>query len=326
MTGIDVHQHLWPSRLVEQLRRRNEPPWLDRWTLHLPGSAPLHVDPGDHDVQAREQLDPDLALVVVALSAGLGIEYLDPTDATPLLDAWHEGVAELPDRFAAWGSARLVEPDAAEVGALLKGPFVGLELPATALATPAAVEALAPLLQAVEQADKPVLVHPGLAARPPGWPGGTGGTAHATTDVPLPLWWTPVVDYVGQLQAAWWAWAVAGRAVAPRLRICFAAGAGLAPVHHERLTARGGHLDGIDPLTFVDGSSYGPQALDAVIRVLGIDTVVLGSDRPYASARLPGLGPAADHAIRVTNPTRLLTGATSRRPGGTARSSERSSP
>jgi hypothetical protein len=129
-----------------------------------------------------------------------------------------------------------------------------------------------------------------------------------------------VIDYVGQLHAAWWAWTVAGRAVAPRLRICFAAAAGLAPVHHERLEARGGHLDAIDPLTFVDGSSYGAQALDAVIRVLGIDTVVLGSDRPYATARLPGLGPAADHAIRVANPTRLLTGATSRRAGGTARS------
>ena len=311
MTGIDVHQHLWPPRLVEQLRRRNQPPRLDGWTLHLPGSAPFHVDSGDHDVRAREQLDPDLVLAVVALSAGLGIEYLDPEDAVPLLDAWHDGVAELPDRFAAWGSARLVEPDAAEVSVLLKGPFVGIELPATAMATPADVEALAPLLQVVEQADKAVLVHPGLAQQP-------------GTD--LPLWWVPVVDYVSQLQAAWWSWAVAGRAVAPRLRICFAAAAGLAPVHHERLAARGGHLDGIDPLTFVDGSSYGPQALDAVIRVLGIDTVVLGSDRPYATSRLPGLGPAADHAIRVTNPTRLLTGTTSRRPGGTARSSERSSP
>jgi len=195
------------------------------------------------------------------------------------------------------------------VAALLQGSFVGLELPATAMSTPAAVEALAPLLQVAEQADKPVLIHPGLSVG--GWGVPSAG---------LPPWWTPVIDYVGQLQAAWWAWTVAGRAVAPRLRICFAAAAGLAPVHHERLEARGGQLDAIDPLTFVDGSSYGPQALDAVIRVLGIDTVVLGSDRPYATTRLPGLGPAAEHAIRVANPTRLLTGATCRRAGGTARS------
>jgi hypothetical protein len=44
--------------------------------------------------------------------------------------------------------------------------------------------------------------------------------------------------------------------------------------------------------------------------VLGIDMLVFGSDRPYA---LPhpdlGLGEAGHHAIRVTNPARLLQGA-----------------
>jgi hypothetical protein len=46
-----------------------------------------------------------------------------------------------------------------------------------------------------------------------------------------------------------------------------------------------------------------------VIRAIGIDPIVCGSDRPYA--RPPagfGLGDAAEHAIRTANPHRLLTG------------------
>jgi hypothetical protein len=56
----------------------------------------------------------------------------------------------------------------------------------------------------------------------------------------------------------------------------------------------------------VETSSYGPRAIDAVVRELGVDVVVNGSDAPYATAPEPGLSEAASHAIRVVNPRRLL--------------------
>jgi predicted TIM-barrel fold metal-dependent hydrolase len=60
---------------------------------------------------------------------------------------------------------------------------------------------------------------------------------------------------------------------------------------------------------FVETSSYGNRAVDSVLRVLGVDMLVFGSDRPYAQPRPDlGLGDAARHAIRVTNPARLLQG------------------
>jgi hypothetical protein len=118
-----------------------------------------------------------------------------------------------------------------------------------------------------------------------------------------------VVCYATQMQAAWWGWqAVRGRAMFPSLRLLFGAGAGLAPVHHERHVARGGEAPTIDPEVYVDTSSYGPQALDALVRVLGIDVLALGSDRPYAVPLKRLLGDAATHAIRVANPGRLLDG------------------
>ena len=35
-----------------------------------------------------------------------------------------------------------------------------------------------------------------------------------------------------------------------------------------------------DPLTFFDTSSYGPSAIDAMLRVVGVDRLLYGSDRP----------------------------------------------
>jgi predicted TIM-barrel fold metal-dependent hydrolase len=188
----------------------------------------------------------------------------------------------------------MVDPDLDELDALLRDRFVGLQVPATDLLSPAAWERAGAVLGVAEEAGKPVFVHPGPEVVP-----SLTGT--------VPEWWAPVVGYVTQMQAAWWGWhAVRGRALFPTLRVLFGAGAGLAPVHHERHSARGGETPKIDPRVYVDTSSYGPQALDALVRVLGIDVLALGSDRPYAQPLDRLLGDAATHAIRVANPQRLL--------------------
>jgi predicted TIM-barrel fold metal-dependent hydrolase len=296
---IDVHAHLWPAQLVEALRARSRSPRLDGWVLHLNGEAPFEVDPRDHDVGLRARLEPAGRLALISLSSPLAIESLPAEEAAPLLDAWHEGAASLPEPFAAWASTSFLDPDVAQLKHHLQTGFVGLQVPATWLGTPHSLERVAPVLAVCESENRPVLVHPGPAI-----------TDHASG---LPSWWAPVVDYSAQLQAAWWSWHEAGRSLLPDLRICFAGGAGLAPMHHERLAARGGAVRRIDPDVFVDTSSYGRQAVDALTRALGIDSVVLGSDRPY-SEPIDGeglaLGRAAARSIQLTNPRRLLLGGT----------------
>jgi hypothetical protein len=300
---VDVHQHLWPALFVEQLRRRNTPPRLDGWTLHTHGEAPWQIDPAAHDGDRRAAAEPvTRRLSLVSLSAPLGVEGLGD-EAGALLEAWHLGAAQLPSPFRAWASVSRHEPDLDGLASLLE-TFVGVQVSALDLATPDALERLAPVLRVAELADRPVLVHPGPANPVLG---------------AVPAWWPALIDYVAQLQAAWWSWHVAGRSLLPGLRICFAAGAGLAPLHHERLRARGGQLGPLDPGVFVDTSSHGRQAVDALVRVLGIDALVLGSDRPYAQPfDLPateggldlGLGPAGDLAITSRNPHRLVHGGT----------------
>ncbi|ADB35795.1 amidohydrolase 2 [Kribbella flavida DSM 17836] len=302
---IDVHQHLWPAEFVDRLRARTEPPYLDGWTLRTAGESPYAVDPAAHAVDKRVAAEQDAGttLAAVSLSSPLGIEQLG--DAA-LLDAWHTGAAALPAPFRAWASVDLLEPDLSALAGLLAGGFLGVQLPAHVLGTPGAWAGVAPVLAVAEQADKPVLVHPGTATNAstvrPGIPGQAGADQ-------VPGWWAPVVDYVSQLQAAWWSWhAFGGRSAFPRLRLCFVAAAGLAPVHHERLAARGGRLGTIDPNVFVDTSSYGPQGIDAVARVLGIDQVVHGTDRPYAGVTDLRQGEAATAVIQYDNPHRLLFG------------------
>jgi hypothetical protein len=64
----------------------------------------------------------------------------------------------------------------------------------------------------------------------------------------------------------------------------------------------------VDAGAFVETSSYGPRAIDATVRVLGIDVIVHGSDRPYAPPPAAMLGAAAAHALLTANPIRLLHG------------------
>jgi 6-methylsalicylate decarboxylase len=290
---VDVHQHLWPDSLLEALRRRRRAPRMIGWTLLLDGEPEFAVDPADHDVARRQALafDDELDLVVLSPSSPLGIEWLAPEAALPLLDAYHQGVLELPPPFLAWASVSLSDVDPARVELELLRGCVGLQLPATALQDAAGYERCAALLDLLEAHDRPLFIHPGAA--PP-----VGGDT--------PAWWPAMVPYVQQMHAAWFAFRAFGRPRHPRLRVCFAMLAGLAPLHGERLRARGGDRGAVDPKVFVETSSYGTRAVDAIVRVLGVDAVVLGSDRPYATPADPRLGPAAANAMRSENPAHLL--------------------
>jgi hypothetical protein len=297
VTGIDVHQHLWSTSFVEALRQRREPPFLDGWTLHLDNEPPYAVRPGDHDLTARAELAraDGLGRALVSLSTPLGVEWLPPQEARPLLEAYHEGTAGLPEPFGAWAAACVREIDPAAVAKELDRGFAGLQLPATALADESGYTRCAPLLHLLQDRDLPLLIHPGPV------PAGTGA----------PGWWAALVPYVQQMHAAWFAFRAHGRPRHPRLRVCFSLLAGLAPLHGERLATRGGGRGVVDPDAFVETSSYGPRAVDAMVRAIGIDGIVYGSDRPYAGPPRPrgfALGEAGEHAVRVANPRRLLIG------------------
>ena len=292
LPSIDVHQHLWPPQLLEALRARRRSPRLKGWTLELAGEPDYPVDPRHHDLDARrEQARADgLDVALISLSAPLGIELLPAAEAAEVLDAYHEGALGLGEPFGAWAAGSPTDPDPDGLAGRLAEGFVGLQLPANALSHELGYARAAPLLDVLEDSGKPLLIHPGPTSVPTG----------------APPWWPAIVPYVQQMHEAWYAFGAFGRHRHPRLRICFAMLAGLAPLHGERFLARAGRRTMVDQNVYLDISSYGPRAIDAIVRVLGIDALVEGSDRPYAQPVLPDLGAAAQAAIRGANPVRLL--------------------
>ena len=281
---FDIHQHLWPTPFIAALRARRDPPFLDGWTLVLEGDERWEIDPAAHEPAVRASEDE---VICLAPSAALGIDRLPCGEAAELAEAWLAGVLALGAPFRAWACAGVLEPDPDALAAALDRGAIGLEVAADVLASRGGIDRLAPLLDAL--GDRPLLVHP--------------GPARSAT---RPLWWAPTVCYVNQLHAAWWSWADEGRSRFPALPVCFVALAGLGPLHGERYRARGGSPRAVDPLTFVETSSYGTQAVDAILRVLGVDVICRGSDRPYAAPAWLGLDPAALHAVESENPARLL--------------------
>jgi hypothetical protein len=297
---IDVHQHLWTPRFVEALRARAEPPCLDGWVLRLAGEPDYQVAPQDHDFAARSRLNraDGVGLALLSLSSPLGIEFLPPDEAAPLLEAYHDTLSDPPGGFGLWVGACVSRPDPAALGRLLDDDgCAGLQLPATALADRAGYERCGPLLRVLEERDRPLFVHPGAAP-----PGGD-----------VPSWWAAAVDYVQQMHIAYFAFAAYGRPAHPALKVCFAMLAGLAPAHRERVLARGGPHRA-DARVWFESSSYGPVAVGAA-SASGAGRVVLGSDRPYAApAWLPDEQAAERAAQELLGPW-LKSGPGDRRSG-----------
>jgi hypothetical protein len=305
MPAIDIHQHLWPESLLSALSRRREPPMLLRraedWAVRLRGEPETPVDLADHDPERRAALvrADGLDRALVAPSVPLGIEALPADEAEPLLDAYHEGVVALPDEFGAWAAVGLAQPDPVALAQLLDVGFVGACVAADALADPDGFDRLGPVLETLERRGAPLFVHPGPAS--------------AANQERMPVWWAALNDYVASMQAAWHAFAVWGREAHPTLRVCFAMLAGLAPLQRERLVARGGTAIS-DPHVFLDVSSYGGRVVDGVLREVGVDRLVEGSDRPVAEPIELALGDAVRAALRERNPARLLSATTTEVP------------
>ncbi len=303
----DVHQHLWPEQLVSALTWRREPPYIRRsgtgWALCLRDEPDHPFVAAHHDpaARARQLAEDGVQRAVLAISSPLGIESLAPDEAEPLLQAHNDGLLALGSPFAVWGAVSLRPPDPAAVDRLLDAGVIGLSLPAGALSGPYGMDRCGPLLERLERRGAPLLVHPGPAP----WSSSPAGEA-AT-----PGWWPALTRYVADMNTAWHAFMAFGRPQHPELRVVFAMLAGGAPLHAERLAVRGGPAGALgDERAYYDTSSYGERAIDAIVRCVGVDQLVYGSDRPVV-APPPScpLGAAAADAMVGANVARLLTAA-----------------
>jgi hypothetical protein len=270
------------------------------WQLTVAAEAPCTIDVDGDAITTREGLVhlDGLDLAMLSLSTVLGVEGLPGEEAQPVIDAYHDSLDGLPRSFGGWGALPLRDATLADVDRVLDRDYVGVAIPAGALATPSGLDRIAPLLEHVERRGSAVFVHPG--PDPFAAASGAGGA---------PAWFPPLTSYVAAMNAAWHTFIAVGRKRLPELRVVFAMLAGLAPLHVERLGARGGPATRVgDSRIFYDTSSYGELAIDAMVRVVGITQLLHGSDRPVvAPPAAPGpLGSLAWDAMTRTNPAQLF--------------------
>ncbi len=287
MAVVDVHQHFWPPAFVEALSRRRRPPALRGSTLELEGESPFPVDLGAHDLDARlallDRFEIDTA--VISLQPTLGIGDLPAAERDELVAEYEDGMLEL-----AGSTARFVPLASSRP----RAGFAGLCVSAHELLD---LDRVAPLLDDLDRQGTFLFVHPGPARGLPA----------------PPLWWSEVVDYTAQMQAAYVRWLSDGVERWPGLRVVFAILAGGGPFQLERLRSRG--VSGRDLLhetLFFETSSYGRRALELCLATFGIGNIVFGSDTPVIDPALTmdairGFGDAVAEALCEQNPSRLLT-------------------
>ncbi|WP_121367927.1 amidohydrolase [Frondihabitans australicus] len=297
-TRIDLHQHLLPPVFLDVLRSRQVLPYVrDEWTLYTEGESPYSLNPTAHDVERRRQQEQaeGKGEVLLSLPGNLRIEDLPFDEASVLVDAWHRSALDLGDPFRVWAATPITRFDLDGLADVLSDDrVVGLQLPASSLATTDDVARLEPVLGLVEVFGKPVLVHPRHVVAAP-----RSGVATADS-----------IPRAEQLKAAWLSWQELGRAQHPSLRIAFIALAGLAPLAQAASQPRG-QKPKADPNVFYETSAYDERAIDAMARLVGGASLVHGSDRPFRQPRDYALGAALNHAVFSSNPRTLLTGQTS---------------
>ena len=287
MTSTDIHQHLWPPSFFSALSARSQPPRLNGRELELAGAPVWHLDVESHDLDTRLALMDRLELTraVVSLQPTLGIDQLPGAEARELIETWESGILEMADA----SGGRILALAAGESAA----GFAGLCVSGAELLD---LDTLAPRLDALVQSGRFLFVHPGAAVTPSG----------------APSWWTAIVDYTAEMQAAYIAWLATGAARWPDLDVVFAILAGGAPIQLERMAARGvDERSAMLPHIWFDTATYGRRALDLAMSTYGVEPMLFGSDMPVVEP-LPALdvirsfGEAVTDAVLTANPDRLL--------------------
>jgi hypothetical protein len=282
---IDIHQHVWTEPLLDALARREELPFIRHeqglTVLFLAGERPYVIDLEAETPSRRSalvELD-GLDRALVCSSSPLGIEALPRSQALALIDAYHDGALALGEPFGVWGALALDGLCPQDVDRALERGCVGVSLPAGMLIGADGLAHLAPALRRLEDSGAPLLVHPGPRARL------LAGEASLSD----PLWWPALTRYVAEMQAAWLSFMSQGRRSHPQLRVVFSMLAGLAPLHAERLAARGGPACcASDQLIFYDTSSYGSRAIGWLEEIVDPGQILYGSDRPVVDPHEQG--------------------------------------
>jgi aminocarboxymuconate-semialdehyde decarboxylase len=295
MSAIDVHSHFFPKEFLDRVerhggahgagvRREGSVP-----LLAMPGHPPVPLLPEFVDLPARlAYLDArQITLQALSLSPPM-VYWAPPRLGAELARAFNDGIAEVcrahPDRFVGLATLPMQDVDAAlreaeravrELG--MRGLYLATSVNGRYLDDPA----FEPVWQLAAELEVPVFVHP---------------TTHMGEDVLSGFHLFNTIGFPTETAA------LVGRLIysglldrQPRVRVVLAHGGGVFPfllgrldhAHRSRRELQdavprppSGYLHRF----YFDTVVHGDGALAYVVRTVGVERMVLGSDAPYDMA------------------------------------------
>lgn len=289
---IDAHTHYLSEGLLEALRRRKEPPFVERAAngteLLRSREMTFAFTPEHYDPVVRREFMQRLGLDAQVLSfpAGRGLDILPGAEGVAMVRDYNDHLSAHcrahPGVFYGVGGLPYADMQAAAAELRrLRGSLglIGAVVPAGYFRSEAGLDELAPVLDAAEDTGACLMVHP--SPRP--------------GDVPPPkfadqaMHRVSTVELFGNLAHVMVTILCSDRLADRRnmvVHVIDLGGAGLVmyermrqmeAVRERRTIAR---FERFGQLLF-DNSSLGPRALEMAVKVYGADRIMLGTDYPY---------------------------------------------
>lgn len=288
---IDMHSHYYGGGLVDTLRARQKRPYLrtrdDGVTVMVAmnGEFPFTEHYHDYTVGLAEMQAAGVTHRMLTFPGALGVDLLPAHEIAAAISAYNDHLAHLSVKTngALIGLAGVPLDDmnlaCAEVRRVRRDlGLPGIILPSNYFNSLAELEEMRPLLSAANEFGCHIMLHPGLKVgeEPPARPTDNMQYRLSAVDLQSSAAQVALTVILSDMLDAY-----------PNITFQIVNLGGTLPFIFERIESIARHRNPDEPFPtdrlrrlWYDCASLGPRALEAAVKVLGADRIMLGSDYP----------------------------------------------
>jgi len=290
-TRIDMHAHYYGGGLVETLEARTTRPYLrvredgSRAMVAMNGEFPFTPAYHDHRVGLAEMRASGLTHRLLTFPGALGVDLLPAPEIAEAISAFNDHLADLfretdgaliglagvplADMDMACSELRRVRRDLGLPGVILPSDYFN---------SLSEMEEMRPLLATAQEVGCHIMLHPGLkvGAEPPPRPSDHMQYRLSAVDLQSSASQVALTVILSDMLDAY-----------PNVSFQVVNLGGTLPFIFERIESIARHRNPDAPFPtdrlrrlYYDCASLGPRALEAAVKVLGADRIMLGSDYP----------------------------------------------
>jgi predicted TIM-barrel fold metal-dependent hydrolase len=288
---IDMHSHFYGGGLVDTLTARQQRPYLrtrdDGVTVMVAmnGEFPFTAHYHDHRVGLAEMKAAGLTHRMLTFPGALGVDLLPAAEIATAISDYNNHLAQLTQdtkgALIGLGGVPLADMDlaCAEVIRIRRDlGLPGIILPSNYFNSLGEAEEMRPLLEAANEFGCHIMLHPGLKVgqEPPPRPADNIQYRLSAVDLQSSAAQVALTVILSDMLEAY-----------PNITFQIVNLGGTLPFIFERIESIARHRNPDEPFPtdrlrrlWYDCASLGPRALEAAVKVLGADRIMLGSDYP----------------------------------------------